>query len=208
MRAVAVDNRPLPTGSIGALANGYWGMIGLIVTEAALFVYLEFSYYYYAVQPHAGSWPPDGTPSMRLSLPNTILLLASSFVVWWAERATKRGARLQQTAGLAVGFLMGAVFVAIQGLEWENQTSSLSSNSYGSLFFIITGFHMAHVVVGLLILAAVAVWSSGGYFGPARSAPVSIAAIYWHFVDAVWVTVFFMFYLTPRLGLIWHAGAT
>src|SRR5436189_2981275 len=145
---------------------------------------------------------------MRLSLPNTILLLASSFVVWWAERATKRGARLQQTAGLAVGFLMGTAFVAIQGLEWENQTFSVSSNSYGSLFFIITGFHMAHVVVGLLMLASVAVWSLGGYFGPARSAPVSIAAIYWHFVDAVWITVFFMFYLTPRLGLIWHAGAT
>ena len=102
---------------------------------------------------------------------------------------------------------MGAAFVAIQGLEWENQTFSLSSSAYGSLFFIVTGFHMAHVVVGLLLLIAVAVWSFRGYFGPARSAPVSIVAIYWHFVDAVWVTVFFMFYLTPRLGLIWHAGA-
>ena len=207
MTDITLEERPLPTGSIGALANGYWGMVGLIVTEAALFVYLEFSYYYYAVQPHAGRWPPDGPPSVRLSLPNTILLLASSFVVWWAERATKRGARLQQTAGLAIGFTMGAAFVAIQGLEWENQTYSLSSSSYGSLFFIVTGFHMAHVVLGLLLLMAVAVWSFRGYFGPARSAPVSIAAIYWHFVDAVWVTVFFMFYLTPRLGLIWHAGA-
>ena len=50
-----MEDRPLPTGSIGALANGYWGMIALIVTEAALFVYLEFSYYYYAVQPHAAT---------------------------------------------------------------------------------------------------------------------------------------------------------
>src|SRR4029079_351838 len=152
-----LEDRPLLTGSIGTLANGYWGMIGLIVTEAALFVYLEFSYYYYAVQPHARSWPPDGPPNMRLSLPNPILLLASSFVVWWAERATKRGARLQQTAGLAIGFTMGAAFVAIQGLEWENQTYSLSASSYGSLFFIVTGFHIAHVVLGLLLLMAVAV---------------------------------------------------
>jgi heme/copper-type cytochrome/quinol oxidase subunit 3 len=208
MSEISLEYRALPTGSIGALANGYWGMIGLIVTEAALFVYLEFSYYYYAVQPHAGRWPPVGPPSMRLSLPNTILLLASSLVVWWAERATKRGARFQQTGGLALAFLMGVAFVAIQGLEWEKQTFSLSSGPYGSLFFIVTGFHMAHVVVGLLMLAAVTLWSFGGYFGPARSAPVSITAIYWHFVDAVWVTVFFMFYVTPRLGLIWHAGST
>jgi cytochrome c oxidase subunit III len=127
-------------------------------------------------------------------------------VVWWGERSTKRGLRLQQTGALTSGFLMGAAFVFIQGLEWENQKFSLSSGSYGSLFFIVTGFHMAHVVVGLLLLAAVAVWSFVGYFSPARSAPVSIAAIYWHFVDAVWITVFFMFYLTPRLGLIWHAA--
>jgi cytochrome c oxidase subunit 3 len=206
MSDVVMEDRPLPTGSIGALANGYWGMIALIVTEAALFVYLEFSYYYYAVQPHAGSWPPNGPPNIRLSLPNTLLLLASSFVVWWGERGTKRGMRLQQTVALTLGFLMGAAFVFIQGLEWEDQKFSLSSGSYGSLFFIVTGFHMAHVVVGLLLLAAVAVWSFAGYFGPARSAPVSIAAVYWHFVDAAWITVFFMFYLTPRLGLIWHAA--
>lgn len=113
---------------------------------------------------------------------------------------------MQQLSGLTLGFLMGVAFVVIQGLEWENKTFSLSSGPYGSLFFIITGFHMAHVVVGLLLLLAVIVWSSLGYFGPARSAPVSISAIYWHFVDAVWLTVFFMFYLTPHLGLIWHAG--
>jgi cytochrome c oxidase subunit III len=206
MSEAVLEQQPLPTGSISSLANGYWGMIGLIVTEAALFVYLEFSYYYYAVQPHSGRWPPDGFPSMRLSLPNTILLLASSAAVWWGERGTKRGARAQQLSGLTLGLLMGVVFVAIQGVEWENKTFSLSSGPYGSLFFIITGFHMAHVVVGLLLLLAVIVWSFLDYFGPARSAPVSISAIYWHFVDAVWLTVFLMFYLTPRLGLIWHAG--
>lgn len=206
MSEVVLEQQALPTGSISTLGNGYWGMIGLIVTEAALFVYLEFSYYYYAAQPHTGRWPPDGIPSMRLSLPNTILLLASSVAVWWGEHGTKRGVRMQQLSGLALGFLMGVAFVVIQGLEWENKTFSLSSGPYGSLFFIITGFHMAHVVVGLLLLLAVIVWSSLGYFGPARSAPVSISAIYWHFVDAVWLTVFFMFYLTPHLGLIWHAG--
>ncbi len=206
MSEIPFEQRPLPVGSIGTLASGYWGMVGLILTEAALFVLLLFSYYYYAVQPHVGPWPPDGIPPIHLSLPNTILLLASSGVVWWGEHGTKHGKRSQQLIGLVVGFLMGVAFVGIQGLEWHAQTFSLSSGPYGSLFFTITGFHMAHVVLGLLILLAVIIWSFIGYFGPVRSAPVSIAAIYWHFVDAVWIMVFFTIYLTPRLGLIWHSG--
>lgn len=195
----------LPVGSVGSLANGYWGMIGLIMTEAALFVLLLFSYYYHAVQPHLDAWPPDGYPSMRMSLPNTVLLLASSVAVWWGEQGTKKGRRRQQVGGLVAGFLMGVAFVVVQSFEWKAKSFGLDTSPYGSLFFTVTGFHMAHVVVGLLALLAVIAWSIIGYFGPVRSSPVSVAAIYWHFVDAVWLTVFFTFYLTPRLGLIWHA---
>jgi heme/copper-type cytochrome/quinol oxidase subunit 3 len=208
MSEVALERQPLPSGSIGTLANGYWGMMGLILTEGALFAYLLFSYYYHAVQPHSGQWPPDGAPSLSLALPDTILLIASSVVVWWGEQGTKNGVRWKQLTGLGVGVLMGIGFIAIQGIEWHSKTFTLSSGPYGSLFFTITGFHMAHVVVGVLALLAVTVWSSLGYFGPVRSAPVTIAAIYWHFVDAVWIVVFFTFYLTPRLGLIWHGGGS
>jgi cytochrome c oxidase subunit III len=155
MSEVALERRPLPVGSIGTLASGYWGMVCLILTEATLFVLLEFSYFYYAVQPHLGPWPPDGVPPIKLSLPNTILLLASSGLVWWGERGTKRGARGPQLTGLIIGFLMGVSFLTIQGFEWAAQSFSLSSGPYGSLFFTITGFHMAHVVVGLLALLAV-----------------------------------------------------
>jgi len=208
MSEVTFQARPLPVGSIGHQANGWWGMLGLILTEGALFAFLLFSYYYYAIQPHVGAWPPDGDPSLRLSGPNTVLLLASSAAVWWGERGAKRGALSHQLAGLIVGFLMGVGFVDVQVLEWQSKTFSLDSGPYGSLFFTITGFHMAHVVAGLLILLAVIVWSALGYFRPARSAPVSISAVYWHFVDAVWITVFFTFYLTPYLGLIWHPHQT
>jgi cytochrome c oxidase subunit III len=208
MSEISLERRSLPTGSIGKLSNGYWGMIALIATEVALFSYLLFSYYYWAVQPHVGDWPPDGIPHLRLSLPNTILLLASSVVVWWGERGSQRGVRWQETVGLGIGFIMGVAFVGIQALEWEAKTFTLNSGPYGSLFFTITGFHMAHVVIGLLLLLAVTTWSFLGYFDPARNSPVSTAAIYWHFVDAVWLAVFFTLYLTPRLGLIWHGGHT
>ena len=92
------------------------------------------------------------------------------------------------------------IFVAIQVFEWKSRSFSLSSHPYGSLYFTITGFHMAHVVVGLMILLALMVWEALGYFGPRRDAPPSLGAIYWHFVDAVWLAVFFTFYVTPHLG--------
>ena len=101
--------------------------------------------------------------------------------------------------------LLGVGFVGRPAVRMEGQDFRLDFQRYGSLYFTITGFHMAHVVVGLVILLAATCLVVFGYFGPIRSSPVSIGAIYWHFVDAVWLTVFFTFYITPRLGLIWHA---
>ncbi|HVX75539.1 MAG TPA: cytochrome c oxidase subunit 3, partial [Bradyrhizobium sp.] len=145
-------------------------------------------------------WPPE-MPTFRLAAPNTIILLISSVAVWLGERGATEGNRLKQTAGLGTGFVLGVIFVVIQVLEWKAKSFSLNSSTYGSIFFVTTGFHMAHVVLGLLILLPLTLWSAMGYFGPQRSAPISIGAIYWHFVDAVWLVVFFSFYLTPYLGL-------
>lgn len=190
----------LPVGSIGRHANGWWGMMMLIVTEGALFVYLLFAYYYAAVQ-HQRNWLPEDLPDFRLSLPDTILLLLSSVVVWRGEFLIKQGRSGATAIYLSVAALMGIVFVAIQALEWGTKKFTPFSGSYGSLYYIITGFHMAHVAAGVLVLATLALWCALGYFNRIRSAPVSIGAIYWHFVDAVWLALFFTFYVTPRLGL-------
>ena len=190
----------LPVGSIGRHANGWWGMMMLIVTEGALFVYLLFAYYYAAVQ-HQRNWLPEDLPDFRLSLPDTILLLLSSVVVWRGESLIKQGRSGATAVYLSVAALMGIVFVAIQALEWGTKKFTPFSGSYGSLYYIITGFHMAHVAAGVLVLATLALWCALGYFNRIRSAPVSIGAIYWHFVDAVWLALFFTFYVTPRLGL-------
>ena len=95
---------------------------------------------------------------------------------------------------------MGIVFIAIQALEWAGKKFTPFSSSYGSLYFTITGFHMLHVAAGVLILATLSLWCALGYFDRIRSAPVSIGAIYWHFVDAVWLVLFFTFYITPQTG--------
>jgi heme/copper-type cytochrome/quinol oxidase subunit 3 len=192
-------DQPLPIGPVGRHSNGYWGMAFVIMTEASLFAYLLFSFYYLAVQPHQ-DWPPGGLPDLKLALPDTILLLLSSAVVWWGESGLKQGRSLRCAAGLAGGFVMGTVFVVVQWFEWANKPFTLASNPYGSLFFVTTGFHMAHVIVGVIGLAALGLWTMLGYFDHSRYVPVSIGVLYWHFVDAVWVVVFFSFYLTPRLG--------
>jgi cytochrome c oxidase subunit III len=199
MSDVSIRRQPLPVGIIGSHSGGWWGMVGLILTEAGLFVYLLFSYYYFAIQPHAAPWPPE-MPALKLSAPNTIILLLSSAAVWWGERSTRRGRRSSQLLGLGIGLLLGIIFIVVQAFEWKSKSFSLTSGPYGSLFFTVTGFHMAHVILGVLILAAILLWSALGYFGPVRSAPVTIGAMYWHFVDAVWLAVFFTFYITPYLG--------
>ncbi|UIJ71012.1 cytochrome c oxidase subunit 3 [Aurantimonas sp. HBX-1] len=188
----------LAVGSIGHHAGGWWGMMTLIATEGFLFVYLEFSYYYFASH-YGREWLPSELPSFRLSGPGTVILILSSVAAWWGERGGKSGSRLKLLAGLFIALVLGVVFVALQLREWSDKPFTLASHSYASTYFVVTGFHMAHVIAGLLALAVLILWSGLGYFDRARFAPVSIGIVYWHFVDVVWLTVFVAFYVTPYL---------
>ena len=189
----------LEIGSTGRRASGWWGVMMLILTEAALFAYLLFSYYYFAVQ-YGRDWLPRELPSFRLSLPNTILLLLSSAVLVWGERAIRSDQRRQLVLALAATLVMGVVFMGVQAMEWLGKPFRPWSNAYASLYFTVTGFHMAHVLAGVVALAAMLAWALLGKFSARRHAAIAIGALYWHFVDAVWLTVFFTFYITPRLG--------
>lgn len=189
----------LAIGSIDRKASGWWGMLTLILTEAFLFGYLLFSYYYFAVQ-YGRPWLPAELPSFRLSAPNTVILILSSVAVWFGEHGIRHNRKGRLVLGLLVGLALGAVFVGIQIREWMDKPFTYASHAYGSVYFTVTGFHMAHVLVGLLVLLALFVWSALGYFNRDRLAPVTVGALYWHFVDAVWLTVFFTFYITPYLS--------
>ncbi|HEX4270371.1 MAG TPA: cytochrome c oxidase subunit 3 [Rhizomicrobium sp.] len=192
----------LPVGAIDTRASGWWAMIFTVFTEASLFAYLLFSYYYIAVQPHLpGTFPQGGAPDMALALPNTVILLLSSVAVGWAQLGIEHGNKWRLTAGLGIGALLGLVFLVLQYFEWAQKPFTLASSPYASLYFTITGFHMAHVVVGFFMLLALTWWSGHGYFNKVRYAHIHIGALYWHFVDAVWLAVFFTFYITPLLGL-------
>jgi cytochrome c oxidase subunit 3 len=192
----------LPVGAMDTRASGWWAMIFTVFTEASLFAYLLFSYYYLAVQPHAaGTFPEGGQPDLMLALPNTAILIASSVAVGWAQLGIEHGKKSRLVLGLGIGALLGIVFLVIQVFEWAQKPFGLSSTPYSSLYFVVTGFHMAHVVVGVVMLLTLTWWSHRGYFNSRRFAHIHIGALYWHFVDVVWLAVFFTFYLTPLLGL-------
>jgi cytochrome c oxidase subunit III len=195
-------NQILPVGAMDTRASGWWAMIFTVFTEASLFAYLLFSYYYLAVQPHApGTFPEGGPPPLMISAINTAILLTSSVAVGWAQLSIEHNKKWRLVAGLGTGALLGMIFLVIQCFEWANRPFGLSSTPYSSLYFVITGFHMAHVAVGVVMLLALTLWSGMGYFNSRRFAHIHIGALYWHFVDAVWIAVFFTFYITPLLGL-------
>jgi cytochrome c oxidase subunit 3 len=198
---IAIQGR-LPVGAIDTRASGWWAMIFVIFTEASLFAYLLFSYFYLAVQPHLpGTFPEGGMPSLMLALPNTFILLLSSVAVGWAQFNIEHDDIRRLVAGLGIGATLGMVFLVLQYFEWAGKPFGLTSSSYSSLYFTVTGFHMAHVVVGVIMLWSLFTWSLMGYFNRVRYAHIHIAALYWHFVDAIWLVVFFTFYITPLLGM-------
>lgn len=191
--------RDLPVGPIGRAGLGWWGVASLVASEAALFAYLLFSYFYVG----ATALPPwllEPSPKLFPALPNTIVLLASSAAAWWAEKGVERQDRVRASVGLGIALLLGCVFAAVQGYEWSVKTYGIGASSYASLYYVTTGFHFAHVLVGLVILATLLGWTLAGFFSARRWIPVSAGILYWHFVDAVWLFVFTTYYLTPYLG--------
>ncbi len=194
-----VLDRALPVAEARYNSTAWLGVLCLIATEGSLFAYLLFSYAY-AVAQHGAGFLPTPRPSFAYSLPGTFLLVSSSFVAMSGERGIRSDNRRQALLGLGGAAAMGVAFVVVELVEWHDAPFTLSSRPYGSFFFTITGFHMAHVVVGVTGLAAVTAWTVAGYFGPRRHAHVANVVTYWHFVDAVWVFVFSAFYLAPYLG--------
>ena len=197
MATAAAQLRTVERGR--ARSTGFWGMMLLIATEASLFAYLLFSYFYLGSMA-SGPWPPEGPPSLRLVLPNTMVLLLSSGTMYWAESGIRRGQPGRLRIGLLITFALGVIFLVIQGIEYSHKSITPTTHAYGSLFFTITGFHGAHVAAGLVMIAVVALRAVLGHFAVGRHEAVTNVSWYWHFVDLVWLSVFTCLYLVPHLG--------
>ncbi len=199
MDETLIPAAPVNVAPQGPTASAWYGLLFLLATEAALFIYLLFSYFLLASQA-PGQWPPDGVPEIQRPGANTVILLLSSATAWWSQRSIANGASGKLIVGLSLTLLLGCIFTGVQIWEWTHKSFSPASNAYGSLYFTITALHVAHVVIGLIVLACLIVWAALGRFSAKRHLHVLIGVTYWHFVDAVWIAVFTTFFLTPMLG--------
>lgn len=188
----------LPIGAIGSSASGWWGAWFMMISETALFGYLFFTYYYYAVQP-AADWVPGPPPTVKYAAPQTGLVLVGCASAWLAARSIRRGGLLLALIGLGITLVLGGGFIALQFLDWFDKSFSFHTSTYSSVYFLISGAHLAHFVIGEIMFLMLFVWTALGYFDRTRHVPVSIGAIYWYFLTVLWLAVFFVLYGSPRL---------
>jgi len=196
--------RDLPIGPTGRVGVGIWGMWTLIATEAALFSYLLFSYFYLGAQGLSG-WLLEPHPSLKYALPSTLVSLVSAASMALGVRAVRREQRSAAVLGFLIACVLGLVFAWLQLADWRAKPFHLGTSSYSSVYFVTSGFDLAHELAGVLMLALLALWTALGYFTARRSTVVTVTALYWYFVTVIWLAVFATFYVSPYLGFgQWH----
>ncbi len=176
----------------------------VIYTEACLF--LAFFSSYFMLGNNKSRWTIDKPPAVRYALILLVILLSSSVVIHYGEHQVKKGNLRRARTLLVITFVMGLGFLCLQGFEYFTDWAKFTpvSDSYGSIFYTITTFHAAHVVVGLLLILFVMFLPRVGKSSMSPYRPYHIAALYWHFVDLIWVFVVIILYVIPN-GIA-HAG--
>jgi cytochrome c oxidase subunit I+III len=176
---------------------GHWAMTLLIATEAALFASLLFSWAY--LKMGSAVWAKHSAPELTVPGINTIILVTSSIVLHWGVRASLNQSQRRMRTAIAAAMLLGAVFVAIQAWEYAHNGFGPGTDAYGSSFVVTTAVHGTHVVVGLAMLGFVLLATPHESVERARKR-AGIVAMYWHFVDVVWLAVFGILYVAPHIG--------
>jgi cytochrome c oxidase subunit 3 len=197
-----------------------YGMIMFIASEVMFFAawfwaYFDASLYandpmqYARVEKLGGTWPPHGIETFdpwHLPLLNTLILLTSGTTVTWAHHALIHNDRQGLKMGLWLTIILGVLFTSVQAYEYSHAAFSFSGNIYGATFFMATGFHGAHVIIGTLFLAVCLYRAYQGHFTPQQHLGFEFAAWYWHFVDVVWLFLFASIYVWGYGGPVVGGG--
>jgi cytochrome c oxidase subunit 3 len=200
-----------------------YGMLLFIASEVMFFVAWFWAFFdasLFADEPiqaarvaaTGGVWPPQGIEVFNpwhLPLVNTLILLTSGTTVTWAHHALLNNDRNGLKWGLALTIILGMLFTAIQAYEYAHAAFAFSRDSetgtgniYGSTFFMATGFHGFHVIVGTLFLIVCFFRALKGHFTPQQHFGFEAAAWYWHFVDVVWLFLFACIYVWGSAGAV------
>jgi cytochrome c oxidase subunit III len=186
-----------------------YGMIMFIASEVMFFVAWFWAYFDVAIYSNeaiqqarveklGGTWPPKGIEVFNpwhLPLLNTLILLTSGTTVTWAHHALLENDRKGLKQALWVTIALGALFTVVQVYEYGHAAFSFSGHIYGATFFMATGFHGFHVLIGTIFLAVCLYRAYLNHFTPKQHLGFEFAAWYWHFVDVVWLFLFAAIYV-------------
>jgi cytochrome c oxidase subunit 3 len=173
------------------------GMFLFIGSEIMLFgAFFAMYFFVRVVSNHYPVWPPHPYQFPKyVAFVNTCILVTSSFTIHWSLQAIKRGNRAGLQAGLVLTVLLGATFLITQLVEYARIGFTPHTGAFASVFFGLTGLHGAHVFIGLSILVFMTIRAFRGHFSADQHHGVEIGGIYWHFVDVMWIIVYFTVYI-------------
>jgi cytochrome c oxidase subunit 3 len=195
MSAVATTDERAPREMSGPIL----GMVLFIASEAMFFA--TFFGAYFTIRAAASVWPPKGIPELKIDIPAilTVILVSSSVVLQIGLRTIQRSGARKAMVWLGATIVLGAAFLALQLYDYSQLGFGVKDGVFGSLFYVMTGLHMAHVFGGVVFLTLVFGQAAEGQLSSIRYESLEAGTLYWHFVDVVWICLFTAFYLlTPR----------
>nr|ADO60627.1 cytochrome c oxidase subunit III [Oedemera virescens] len=177
-----------------------WGMILFITSEVFFFISFFWGFFHNSLAPTIEigmMWPPKGIQTfnpIQIPLLNTLILLTSGLTVTWAHHALMENNFKQATQGLTLTVILGIYFSILQGYEYYESSFSIADSTYGSSFFMATGFHGIHVIIGTTFLLVCLIRHLNNHFSNIHHFGFEAAAWYWHFVDVVWLFLYISIY--------------
>lgn len=176
-----------------------YGMVLFIMSEVMFFASFFWSFFdsaFFSIQNNI-SFPPANIETVDvfdLPLINTVILLLSSCTLTWAHHSLLVNNRRDLIRGLVITLLLGATFSGIQALEYVHSSFAFAGSNYSGIFYMATGFHGVHVIIGSTFLLICLIRAKKGHFSPSHHFGLEAAAWYWHFVDVVWLFLFIFVY--------------
>uniref|UniRef100_UPI00315CD4E1 cytochrome c oxidase subunit III n=1 Tax=Pachyscia longicauda TaxID=3127882 RepID=UPI00315CD4E1 len=177
-----------------------WGMILFIISEVFFFISFFWAFFHSSLSPttQIGSmWPPIGIlpfNPMQIPLLNTVILLTSGVTVTWAHHSLLNNNLKEMNQSLMITIIMGIYFTILQAYEYIESPFTISDSIYGSSFFMATGFHGLHVIIGTTFLMICMLRQMMFHFSMNHHVGFEAAAWYWHFVDVVWLFLYISIY--------------